>query len=185
MARITGLGHTHGLSSIRNRQLLSCRCQMGAIHGDGNSHNPRDHAVRPAECSLFQAHACLAKEVAHSRPCGAEHPANVSRSRLWTEKQRYSFALVSRRRLRWMRSSKKIVKNGECMTKIMFRTLHSPARVMKRAVRSWKSSSGGANLKDVQDLVAGARRHQTIADGYTEADIGSAGMLWGPINIIT
>lgn len=78
-----------------------------------------------------------------------------------------------------------MVANDERATDLIFRTLHNTARVMKNRVSQEVVAierKGGAEFKDVQHLVAGARGRAAMESGDTEDGIWSAGMVQGLIN---
>ena len=80
-----------------------------------------------------------------------------------------------------------MVANDERDTKLIFRTLHNTARVMKNAVSSEVveiEMKGGAKFEDVQHLVTGARGRKAMAEGDTDGGIWSAGMIQGLIHDI-
>ncbi len=82
---------------------------------------------------------------------------------------------------------KQMVENNERDTKLIFRTLHNTARVMKNAVSEEVveiEARGGAKFEDVVHLVAGARGRQAMADGDADGGIWSAGMIQGLIHDI-
>ena len=77
-----------------------------------------------------------------------------------------------------------MVANDERQTDLIFRTLHNTARVMKNKVSQEVvqiERAGGAEFKDVQHLVAGARGRSAMERGDTEDGIWSAGMVQGLI----
>jgi nitronate monooxygenase len=78
-----------------------------------------------------------------------------------------------------------MVANDERATDLIFRTLHNTARVMKNKVSQEVVAierKGGAEFKDVQHLVAGARGRAAMENGDTDDGIWSAGMVQGLIN---
>ena len=78
-----------------------------------------------------------------------------------------------------------MVANDERQTDLIFRTLHNTARVMKNKVSQEVvqiERAGGAEFKDVQHLVAGARGRSAMERGDTEDGIWSAGMVQGLIH---
>ncbi|MEO0981938.1 MAG: nitronate monooxygenase family protein [Pseudomonadota bacterium] len=80
-----------------------------------------------------------------------------------------------------------MVENDERDTKLIFRTLHNTARVMKNAVSTEVveiERAGGAKFEDVQHLVAGVRGRQAMADGDPDGGIWSAGQVQGLIDDI-
>ena len=82
---------------------------------------------------------------------------------------------------------KQMVENNERDTKLIFRTLHNTARVMKNAVSEEVvaiEQKGGAEFSDVQHLVAGVRGRTAMDEGDTDGGIWSAGMIQGLINDI-
>ena len=82
---------------------------------------------------------------------------------------------------------RQMVENDERATKLIFRTLHNTARVMRNAVSEEVveiESQGGAKFEDVQHLVAGVRGREAMAKGDTEGGIWSAGMIQGLIHDI-
>ncbi|TVS17300.1 MAG: nitronate monooxygenase [Gammaproteobacteria bacterium] len=81
----------------------------------------------------------------------------------------------------------RMVANDERQTKLIFRTLHNTARVMKNAVSDEVvaiEAKGGAKFEDIMHLVAGARGRQAMADGDADGGIWSAGMVQGLIDDI-
>ena len=81
----------------------------------------------------------------------------------------------------------RMVQNDERDTKLIFRTLHNTARVMKNAVSSEVvdiEAKGGAKFEDIMHLVAGSRGQQAMKDGDPDGGIWSAGMVQGLINDI-
>ena len=82
---------------------------------------------------------------------------------------------------------RQMVENDERDTKLIFRTLHNTARVMKNAVSEEVvaiEQKGGAEFSDVQHLVAGVRGRTAMDEGDTDGGIWSAGMIQGLINDI-
>jgi NAD(P)H-dependent flavin oxidoreductase YrpB (nitropropane dioxygenase family) len=78
----------------------------------------------------------------------------------------------------------RMVENDERQTDLIFRTLHNTARVMKNKVSQEVvqiERAGGAEFKDVQHLVAGARGRAAMEAGDTDDGIWSAGMVQGLI----
>lgn len=77
-----------------------------------------------------------------------------------------------------------IVANTELDTKLIFRTLHSTARVAANAVSAEVVSkeAEGAEFSDIQHLVAGARGRKVFEDGDLDAGIWSAGQCQGLIH---
>lgn len=81
----------------------------------------------------------------------------------------------------------RMVENDERQTRLIFRTLHNTARVMKNAVSDEVvaiEGRGGAKFEDVQHLVAGARGRQAMDMGDPDGGIWSAGQVQGLINDI-
>lgn len=81
----------------------------------------------------------------------------------------------------------RMVENDERQTRLIFRTLHNTARVMKNAVSDEVvaiESRGGAKFEDVQHLVAGARGRQAMEVGDPDGGIWSAGQVQGLIHDI-
>jgi len=81
----------------------------------------------------------------------------------------------------------RMVQNDERETKLIFRTLHNTARVMKNAVSSEVveiEDKGDAEFSDIQHLVAGTRGRQAMEDGDPDGGIWSAGLVQGLINDI-
>lgn len=81
----------------------------------------------------------------------------------------------------------RMVANDERQTRLIFRTLHNTARVMKNAVSDEVvaiEAKGGAKFEDIQHLVAGVRGRQAMADGDADGGIWSAGMVQGLIDDI-
>ncbi|HIG23332.1 MAG TPA: nitronate monooxygenase [Henriciella marina] len=82
---------------------------------------------------------------------------------------------------------KQMVENDERDTKLIFRTLHNTARVMKNKVSEEVvaiESKGGAKFEDVQHLVAGVRGRKAMEEGDADDGIWSAGMIQGLIHDI-
>ena len=82
---------------------------------------------------------------------------------------------------------KQMVENDERDTKLIFRTLHNTARVMKNAVSEEVvaiEQKGGAKFEDIQHLVAGVRGRKAMAEGDADGGIWSAGMIQGLIHDI-
>ncbi|WP_084398879.1 NAD(P)H-dependent flavin oxidoreductase [Henriciella aquimarina] len=82
---------------------------------------------------------------------------------------------------------KQMVENDERDTKLIFRTLHNTARVMKNKVSEEVvaiEGAGGAKFEDIQHLVAGVRGRKAMEEGDTEDGIWSAGMIQGLIHDI-
>ena len=80
-----------------------------------------------------------------------------------------------------------MVENNERDTRLIFRTLHNTARVMKNAVSEEVvaiEAKGGAKFEDIQHLVAGTRGRQAMAEGDPDGGIWSAGMIQGLIHDI-
>ncbi|MEM5518353.1 nitronate monooxygenase family protein [Henriciella sp. AS95] len=80
-----------------------------------------------------------------------------------------------------------MVENDERDTKLIFRTLHNTARVMKNAVSEEVvaiEQKGGAKFEDIQHLVAGVRGRKAMAEGDPDGGIWSAGMIQGLIHDI-
>jgi NAD(P)H-dependent flavin oxidoreductase YrpB (nitropropane dioxygenase family) len=78
-----------------------------------------------------------------------------------------------------------MVENDERQTDLIFRTLHNSARVMRNAVSQQVveiERRGGAKFEDVQELVAGTRGRDALANGDTDGGIWSAGMVQGLIH---
>ncbi|TNE37123.1 MAG: nitronate monooxygenase [Alphaproteobacteria bacterium] len=81
----------------------------------------------------------------------------------------------------------RMVENDERQTKLIFRTLHNTARVMKNAVSDEVvdiEGRGGAKFEDIQHLVAGVRGRKAMKEGDPDGGIWSAGMVQGLINDI-
>lgn len=82
----------------------------------------------------------------------------------------------------------RMVENDERQTKLIFRTLHNTARVMKNAISTEvvdiEHREGGAEFSDIQHLVAGARGQKAMADGDPDGGIWSAGLVQGLIDDI-
>ncbi|TNE58162.1 MAG: nitronate monooxygenase [Alphaproteobacteria bacterium] len=81
----------------------------------------------------------------------------------------------------------RMVENDERQTKLIFRTLHNTARVMKNAVSDEVvdiERQGGAKFEDIQHLVAGVRGRKAMQDGDPDGGIWSAGMVQGLIHDI-
>lgn len=81
----------------------------------------------------------------------------------------------------------RMVENDERQTKLIFRTLHNTARVMKNAVSDEVvdiEGHGGAKFEDIQHLVAGVRGRKAMQDGDPDGGIWSAGMVQGLIHDI-
>ena len=79
----------------------------------------------------------------------------------------------------------RMVENDERQTDLIFRTLHNTARVMKNKVSQEVvqiERAGGAEFKDVQHLVAGARGRSAMERGDADDGIWSAGMVQGLIH---
>ena len=82
---------------------------------------------------------------------------------------------------------KQMVENDERDTKLIFRTLHNTARVMKNKVSEEVvaiEAKGGAKFEDVQHLVAGVRGRKAMEEGDADDGIWSAGMIQGLIHDI-
>ena len=80
-----------------------------------------------------------------------------------------------------------MVENDERDTKLIFRTLHNTARVMKNAVSEEVvaiEQKGGAKFEDIQHLVAGVRGRKAMSEGDPDGGIWSAGMIQGLIHDI-
>ena len=80
-----------------------------------------------------------------------------------------------------------MVENDERDTKLIFRTLHNTARVMKNKVSEEVvaiEAKGGAKFEDVQHLVAGVRGRKAMEEGDADDGIWSAGMIQGLIHDI-
>ena len=80
-----------------------------------------------------------------------------------------------------------MVDNDERDTKLIFRTLHNTARVMKNAVSSEVvdiERKGGAKFEDIQHLVAGVRGSKAMQEGDPDGGIWSAGQVQGLIDDI-
>lgn len=78
-----------------------------------------------------------------------------------------------------------MVENDERATDLIFRTMHNTARVMKNKVSQEVVAierKGGAEFKDIQHLVAGARGRTAMESGDTQDGIWSAGMVQGLID---
>lgn len=81
----------------------------------------------------------------------------------------------------------RMVDNDERQTKLIFRTLHNTARVMKNEVSSEVvdiEAKGDAEFGDVQHLVAGSRGQKAMKDGDPDGGIWSAGLVQGLIDDI-
>lgn len=82
----------------------------------------------------------------------------------------------------------KIVDSDERDTVHIFRTLRNTARVFKNKVSmevvKIERRPGGAEFKDVQHLVSGARGRTVYTDGDIDAGIWSAGITIGLIHDI-
>jgi nitronate monooxygenase len=82
---------------------------------------------------------------------------------------------------------KQMVENNERDTKLIFRTLHNTARVMKNAVSEEVvgiEAKGGAKFEDIVHLVAGTRGRKAMEEGNADDGIWSAGMIQGLIHDI-
>ena len=82
---------------------------------------------------------------------------------------------------------KQMVENDERDTKLIFRTLHNTARVMKNKVSEEVvaiEGKGGAKFEDIQHLVAGVRGRKAMEEGDADDGIWSAGMIQGLIHDI-
>ena len=82
---------------------------------------------------------------------------------------------------------RQMVENDERATKLIFRTLHNTARVMKNEVSSEVveiERKGGAKFEDIQHLVAGVRGRKAMEDGDPDGGIWSAGQVQGLIDDI-
>jgi NADH:quinone reductase (non-electrogenic) len=82
---------------------------------------------------------------------------------------------------------RQMVENDERDTKLIFRTLHNTARVMKNKVSEEVvaiEAKGGAKFEDVQHLVAGVRGRKAMEEGDADDGIWSAGMIQGLIHDI-
>ena len=82
---------------------------------------------------------------------------------------------------------KQMVENTERDTRLIFRTLHNTARVMKNKVSEEVvaiEGKGGAKFEDVVHLVAGTRGRKAMEEGNADDGIWSAGMIQGLINDI-
>lgn len=79
-----------------------------------------------------------------------------------------------------------IVQSKESDTIHIFRTLRNTARVFKNkvAVEVVEKEKAGAQFKDIQHLVAGARGRKVYEDGDPDAGIWSAGITVGLIHDI-
>jgi NAD(P)H-dependent flavin oxidoreductase YrpB (nitropropane dioxygenase family) len=78
-----------------------------------------------------------------------------------------------------------LVKASERDTKLIFRTLHNTARVLKNAISEEVvaiEQRGGATFDDVRPLVAGGRGRQAMRDGDVDSGVVSAGMIVGLID---
>jgi NAD(P)H-dependent flavin oxidoreductase YrpB (nitropropane dioxygenase family) len=78
-----------------------------------------------------------------------------------------------------------LVKASERDTKLIFRTLHNTARVLKNAISEEVvaiEQRGGATFDDVRPLVAGGRGRQAMRDGDVDGGVVSAGMIVGLID---
>ncbi len=79
----------------------------------------------------------------------------------------------------------RMVENDERDTRLIFRTLHNTARVMRNAVSEEVVAierRGGATFADVQHLVAGKRGMAAMAGGDVDGGIWTAGMVQGLIH---
>ncbi|NBC21111.1 MAG: nitronate monooxygenase [Alphaproteobacteria bacterium] len=82
---------------------------------------------------------------------------------------------------------RQMVENDERATKLIFRTLHNTARVMKNEVSSEVveiEAQGGAKFEDIQHLVAGVRGRKAMEEGDPDGGIWSAGQVQGLIDDI-
>mgnify|MGYP006266891021 FL=1 len=82
---------------------------------------------------------------------------------------------------------RQMVENDERATKLIFRTLHNTARVMKNEVSSEVveiEGKGGAKFEDIQHLVAGVRGRKAMEEGDPDGGIWSAGQVQGLIDDI-
>ncbi|MEC7291789.1 MAG: nitronate monooxygenase, partial [Pseudomonadota bacterium] len=80
-----------------------------------------------------------------------------------------------------------MVENDERDTKLIFRTLHNTARVMKNSVSTEVveiERRGGAQFEDVKHLVAGVRGRNAMELGDPDGGIWSAGQVQGLIDDI-
>ena len=81
-----------------------------------------------------------------------------------------------------------LVKASERDTKLVFRTLHNTARVLKNAVSedvvAIERRPGGAQFSDVQHLVAGARGKVAFEQGDVDGGMIAAGQVMGLIDDI-
>ena len=82
----------------------------------------------------------------------------------------------------------KIVASTERDTVHIFRTLHNTARVFKNVVSQQvvaiERRPGGAEFKDIQHLVSGARGKKVYENGDVDAGIWTAGITVGLIHDI-
>jgi len=80
----------------------------------------------------------------------------------------------------------RICQASERDTTHIFRTLHNTARVFKNsvAVEVRERERKGAQFKDIQPLVAGARGRKVYEDGDPEAGVWTAGQTVGLIQDI-
>jgi NAD(P)H-dependent flavin oxidoreductase YrpB (nitropropane dioxygenase family) len=73
-------------------------------------------------------------------------------------------------------------------TKLMFRTLHNTARVLRNAISeevvAMENRAGGCEFEDVRPLVAGARGKAALASGEVQNGVVSAGQCIGLIDDI-
>lgn len=82
---------------------------------------------------------------------------------------------------------KQMVENDERDTKLIFRTLHNTARVMKNKVSEEVvaiEAKGNAKFEDIVHLVAGTRGRAAMEKGDADDGIWSAGMIQGLIHDI-
>lgn len=79
-----------------------------------------------------------------------------------------------------------IVRSQESDTIHIFRTLRNTARVFKNkvAVEVVEKEKAGAQFKDIQHLVSGARGRKVYEDGDVDAGVWSAGITVGLIHDI-
>jgi nitronate monooxygenase len=78
-----------------------------------------------------------------------------------------------------------LVQASERDTKLIFRTMHNTARVLKNAISEEVvaiEQRGGATFDDVRALVAGARGRLALRDGAVDEGVVSAGMIVGLID---
>ena len=79
-----------------------------------------------------------------------------------------------------------LVRAGERDTRLMFRTMHNTARVLKNAISEEvvERERAGASFEEIRHLVAGTRGKDALRQGLVDGGVISAGMVVGLIDDI-